>query len=201
MERIANAPVPGAGRTVAEEIVHAVATIGENISLRRAARIAVAQGAVVSYVHGAVRPGLGRIGVLVALESAGKPEVLESVGRQLAMHIAAANPLAVTAEALDPAVVERERAIHMEQAKASGKPAEIVEKMVVGRLRKFFEEVVLLDQTFVIDGETRVAKVLEQASKEAGAPVRVSGFVRFALGEGIEKRTDDFAEEVAKMAG
>ncbi len=201
MERIAKAPVPGAGRTVAEEIVHAVATIGENISLRRAARIAVTQGAVVSYVHGAVRPGLGRIGVLVGLESAGKPEVLESVGKQLAMHIAAANPLAVTAEALDPAVVERERAIHMEQAKASGKPAEIVEKMVVGRLRKFFEEVVLLDQTFVIDGETRIAKVLEQASKEAGAPVRVSGFVRFALGEGIEKRTDDFAEEVAKMAG
>jgi elongation factor Ts len=201
VERTAKAAVPGTGRTVAEEIVHAVATIGENISLRRVAQVAVAQGVVASYVHGAVRPGLGRIGVLVGIESAGNSEVLEAVGKQLAMHIAAANPLAVTAEALDPAVVERERAIHMEQAKASGKPAQIVEKMVTGRLRKFFEEVVLLDQTFVIDGETRVSKVLEEASKRAGAPVRVSGFVRFALGEGIEKPTDDFAQEVAKMAG
>jgi elongation factor Ts len=201
MERIARATVPGTGRTVAEEIVHAVATIGENITLRRAARVAVGQGVVASYVHGAVRPGLGRIGVLIGIESAGNPEVLETVGKQLAMHIAAANPLAITAEALDPAVVERERAIHMDQAKASGKPAQIVEKMVTGRLRKFFEEVVLLDQTFVIDGESRVSKVLEEASKRAGAPVRVSGFVRFALGEGIEKPTDDFAQEVAKMAG
>lgn len=201
MERLGKATVPGTGRTVAEEVVHAVATIGENISLRRAARVAVGQGTVASYVHGAVRPGLGRIGVLVGIESAGDPEVLETVGKQLAMHIAAANPLAVTAEALDPAVVERERAIHMEQAKASGKPSQIIEKMVTGRLRKFFEEVVLLDQTFVIDGETRVSKVLEEASKRAGAPVRVSGFVRFALGEGIEKPTDDFAQEVAKMAG
>lgn len=195
------APFPGSGRTVQEEITNAIATIGENMNLRRAARLSVGQGVVTGYMHNSVAPGLGKIGVLVALESAGKREALEAFGKQLAMHIAAANPQSLDVASLDPAAIERERAVLSEQARESGKPAEIIAKMVEGRIRKFYQDVVLLEQTFVIDGETRVAKAVENAAKEAGAPVKVTGFARFQLGEGIEKAADDFASEVAKIAG
>jgi elongation factor Ts len=188
---------PGTGRTVAEELTHMIATIGENMSLRRAARISVDEGVVATYVHGAVAPGLGKIGVLVGLTSAADPGRLEELGRQLAMHVAAARPEAVVAAEVDPAALDRERAVLADQARASGKPEAIVQKMVEGRLRKYYEEVVLVEQTWVIDGESRVKAVLERAAKEAGAPVSVAGFVRFTLGEGIEKEEGDFAAEVA----
>ncbi|HVX82170.1 MAG: translation elongation factor Ts [Devosia sp.] len=188
---------PGTGRSVSSELTNAIATIGENMTLRRSAVIGVKQGVVGSYVHNAVKPGLGKLGILVGLESAGNADVLAALGKQLAMHIANTKPLAVRPEELDPAVVERERAIFAEQAKASGKPAEIVAKMVEGRVRKYYEEVVLLAQTFVIDGESKVADVVKAAEKDAGAPISVTGFVVFALGEGIEKDATDFAAEVA----
>ena len=200
LARLAAANYPG-GATLALEIAGAIATIGENMTLRRACVLSVSPGIVCAYVHGAIAPGLGKIGVLVALKSTGPAAALEALGKQLAMHIAADNPLSVSVTALDPAAVERERAVLVEQARDSGKPAEIIEKMVEGRLRKFYQEVVLLEQTFVIDGETRVAKVVEAAGKACGAPVEVAGFVRFALGEGIEKPAEDFAAEVAKIAG
>ena len=195
------AAFPGTGRTVKEEITQAIATIGENMTLRRAKKMTVDGGVVVAYVHSALADGLGKLGVLVGLKSTGKREVLEQFGKQLAMHIAAANPQATTIQDLDQAAVERERAVLTEQAAGSGKPADIVAKMVEGRIRKFYQEVVLLEQTFVIDGETQVAKAVEKAAKDAGAPIEVTGFVRYQLGEGIEKKADDFAAEVAKMAG
>jgi elongation factor Ts len=198
---LGRAPYPGTGRTVQEEIINAIATIGENMTLRRAAALKAEPGVVAAYVHNAFAEGVGKIGVLVALKSAGKREVLEAFGKQLAMHVAAANPQSVRVAELDSAAIERERAVLAEQAKVSGKPAEIVAKMVEGRLRKFYQEVVLLEQTFVIDGETPVNKAVAAAAKEAGAPIEVIGFVRFALGEGVEKQADDFAAEVAKIAG
>jgi len=192
---------PGSGRTVDQEAANLVATIGENISVRRGARLAVPQGVVVGYVHNAAGPGIGKIGVLVALNSAGDKAKLEALGRQLAMHVAASNPQAVDIAALDKATVERERAILLEQVKDSGKPANIVEKMIDGRIRKFYQEAVLLEQTFVVDNETKVAKVLENAAKDLGSPVSVGGFFRFQLGEGIEKKQTDFAAEVAAQVG
>jgi len=188
------------GGTVAEGLKRLVATIGENMTLRRSALIAVASGTVAGYVHNAVAPGLGRIGVLVGLASEGDPAKLETFGRQLAMHVAAAAPQWTDVDEVDPAALERERAVLSEQARASGKPEDIVAKMVEGRLRKFYEEVVLLDQIFVIDNETRVRKAVEAAAEEAGAPVRVAGFARYALGEGVEKQDSDFAAEVAAAA-
>ncbi len=190
-------PYPQTGRTVAEELVQKVATIGENIALRRVARLAVAPGVVASYIHNAAAPGLGKIGVLVGLQSTADPARLEALGRQLAMHIAAARPESVDVDSLDPALIERERSILTEQARASGKPDSIIEKMVEGRLRKFYEEAVLLEQVWVIDNESRVKQVIEAAGKEAGAPITVTDFVRFTLGEGIEKRQSDLASEVA----
>ena len=187
----------GGGKSFDEALTALIATVGENMSLRRAKALAVKQGVVASYVHNAVAPGLGRIGVLVALESAGDAGKLAELGKQLAMHIAAANPQYLTVASVDPAAVQRERAVLTEQAAASGKPPGVIEKMVEGRIRKFYEEVVLLDQVFVIDGESRVGKVIENAAKAAGAPITVSGFARFALGEGIQKETKDFAAEVA----
>lgn len=195
------AAYPGTGRSVAEEVTQAVATIGENMALRRARRLAVPEGVVVSYMHNALTDNLGKIGVLVALESSGKPEVLQEFGRQLAMHVAATNPQSLDVADLDPAAVARERDVLAGQAKASGKPQEIIDKMVEGRLRKFYQDVVLLEQTFVIDGETPVKKAVEAAAKQAGAPIRVAAFVRFALGEGIDRKEEDFAAEVAKVAG
>ena len=201
LEQIKSAPYPGTGRNVGEELTHMVATIGENMSLRRAAAWTVSPGVVASYVHNALAPGLGKIGVLVALESAAAPDKLLALGRQLAMHVAAANPQATEIADVDPAAVDRERNILAEQARASGKPEEIIAKMVEGRLRKFYEDVVLLEQTYVIDGESKVRAAVQLAAKELGAPVRVAGFVRYALGEGIERNKSDFAAEVAAQLG
>ncbi len=190
-------PYPDTPRTVAEQVTHLVGTIGEHISLRRTARLSVGQGVVAAYVHNALSPGLGKIGVLVGLESTGDAERLTALGRQIAMHIAAARPEALSIAEVDPAALERERSVLSDQARASGKPEAIIAKMVEGRLRKYYEEVVLLEQVWVLDGESRVKAVVEAVGKEIGAPVAVAGYVRFALGEGIEKGSSDFAAEVA----
>ncbi|HLI14055.1 MAG TPA: translation elongation factor Ts [Alphaproteobacteria bacterium] len=189
------------GRTVADELTHLIATIGENMTLRRVGAVRVKQGIVASYIHNQTAPGLGRIGVLVGLESTGEPEKLSQLGRQIAMHIAAANPQATEVAGLDPQAVEREKAVLAEQARASGKPEEIVQKMLEGRLRKFYQEVVLLEQDFVVEPGTSVGKVLAATSKNIGAPIKVAGYLRFALGEGVEKKQADFAAEVAQLAG
>jgi len=185
---------------IADVIKELVGTIGENMTLRRTAHLKVKDGVVASYIHNQIEPGLGKIGVLVALESKGDPAKLAEMGRKIAMHIAANNPLALTAEDVSKDVVERERAIYAEQARESGKPANVVEKMVEGRLRKFFEEVVLLKQSFVMDPDKTVEEAVKAFEKEAGAPVKLAGYVRFGLGEGIEKKEDDFAAEVAAAA-
>jgi elongation factor Ts len=191
---------PGGG-TVAEKLTNNIATIGENQSLRRAAVVEVGQGAVVSYVHNAAAPGLGKIGVLVALESAAPAETLNALGKQIAMHVAAANPLALNGEDLDAELVERERGIALEKAKESGKPQNIAEKMVEGSIAKFRKESALLSQLFVMDNKTPVADVVASAGKEAGSDIKLAAFVRFQLGEGIEKKEDDFAAEVRKASG
>jgi elongation factor Ts len=196
VEALKEAPYPGTGRTVAGELTELVARIGENLVLRRAAHLAVERGVVASYVHNSLAPGLGKIGVLVALESAAEGEAIATLGRQLAMQVAAAKPLYLDIAAVPAGALERERAVLREQAQASAKSEAIVERMVEGRLRKFYEEVVLLEQIFVIDGERRVSKVIEEAAKEAGAPIRVAGFVLFVLGEGVERPPTDFAAEV-----
>jgi elongation factor Ts len=196
VDALKEAPYPGTGRSVAGELTELVGRIGENLVLRRARRLAVKAGVVASYVHNSLAPGLGKIGVLVALESDAGGAALAALGRQLAMHVAAANPLYIDIAAVPAAALDRERAVLREQAQASAKSEAIVDRMVEGRLRKFYEEVVLLEQIFVIDGESRVGKVIEAAAKEAGAPIRIAGFVRFALGEGIERAPTDFAAEV-----
>ncbi|HEX5184439.1 MAG TPA: translation elongation factor Ts [Allosphingosinicella sp.] len=190
-----------AGGTVEEKLTGNIATIGENQSLRRAALLEVGDGVIVSYVHNAAAPGLGRIGVLVALESTGDKGALEALGKQLAMHIAAANPLALRSEDLDPALIERERSIASEKAKETGKPDNIVEKMVEGAIAKFRKEMAFLSQLFVMDNKTKVEDVVMAEAKKAGAPIAVAGFVRFQLGEGIEKKESDFAAEVAAASG
>lgn len=189
------------GKPVEVAITEAIATIGEHMNLRRTTVLSVSNGIVACYIHSAVKPGMGKIGVLVALESEGDKAALETLGKQIAMHVAAARPDALTAEEIDPANLERERAVFKEQAMASGKPAEIAEKMVEGRIRKYYEEVVLLEQVFVIDGKTKVKDVVEAAAKDVGKPVKLVAFERFALGEGLEKKEEDFAAEVAKAAG
>jgi elongation factor Ts len=190
----------GGSATVAETVKEMIGAIGENMTLRRAAYLSAAKGVVASYMHNQIAPGLGKIGVIVALESEGDSERLKNFGRQVAMHIAAANPQSVDIDGLDQALVERERAVLAEQAKESGKPANVVDKMVEGRLRKFYEEVVLLAQAFVHDPDLTVAKALAAAEKEAGAPIKIAGFYRFALGEGIDRPDSDFAAEVAAVA-
>ncbi len=197
IEALKAVPFPGSGRSVGDELTHLIATIGENMTLRRARRLVVKTGLVAAYVHNALAPNLGKIGVLVALESTAGGERLAALGRQLAMHVAAANPLYLDIASVDPAALERERGVLREQARESGKGDAIIDKMVEGRLRKFYEEVVLLEQIFVVDGETRIVKVIEAAAKEAGAPIKVAAFVRYALGEGIDRGTTDFAAEVA----
>ncbi|MCB9993856.1 MAG: elongation factor Ts [Hyphomicrobiaceae bacterium] len=198
---VSGAAYPGAGKNVGERITDAIAKIGENMSLRRVAGISVKEGAIGWYVHNAVTTGLGRLGILVGLESSGDRAALELLGKQIAMHIAATNPMAVRPDEIDPGVLLREKAVFEEQAAASGKPAQIVEKMVEGRVRKFYEEVCLLSQDFVIiPGET-VQEAIDSAAKVIGAPITVTGFVRLALGEGVEKRETDFAAEVAAAAG
>jgi elongation factor Ts len=195
LDAIKAAPFPGTGRSVADELTHLVATIGENMSIRRAKVLSVKQGVVASYMHQALKPGLGKIGVLAAIEGPGEFSTLETLGRQVGMHVAATRPEALDVDAVDPAALERERAVLSEQARASGKPDNIIEKMVEGRIRKYYEEVVLLEQVWVHDGESRVRAVVKKAG------VTLGGFVRFQLGEGIEKPKDDFAAEVAATAG
>jgi elongation factor Ts len=187
--------------TVQQTLTEMVAKIGENMAVRRTIALAVNPGAVAAYVHNAASPELGKIGVLVALKSTADQGKLAALAKQIAMHVAAAAPLAISPEHLSKDVVDRERAVQTEIARQSGKPDAVIEKMMEGRMRKFYEETVLLSQTFVIDGETQVGKVLEKASKDLGAPITVEGFVRFQVGEGIEKVESDFADEVAQMAG
>ena len=197
IDALTAAAYPETGRNGAEELTHKIATIGENMSLRRMAALSVGSGAVVSYMHNATAAGLGRIGVLVALESTAGVDVLEGLGKQIAMHIAATAPASLSVDDLDQDMVQRERDVLIEQAKASGKPQEIAEKMVEGRMKKYYKEVVLLEQVSVIDGETQISDVVAKAGKDAGAEIALTGFVRFNLGEGIEKEETDFAAEVA----
>ncbi len=192
---IGAAPFPGTGRTVAEELTHLIATIGENMTIRRARVLNVKQGAVASYMHQAVAPGLGKIGVLVAIEGSSEIAVLETLGRQVGMHVAATRPEALDISSVDPAALEREKVVLSEQARASGKPEAIIERMVEGRIKKYYEETVLLEQVWVHDGESRVAAVLQKAG------ANLQGFARFQLGEGVEKKADDFAAEVAAASG
>ncbi|MGH6896678.1 MAG: translation elongation factor Ts [Geminicoccaceae bacterium] len=200
LKRLKAAAVPASGRTVADEITQAIAVIGENINLRRSAAIEVGEGAIGAYVHGALAPGLGTIGVLVGLQSSGDPERLAALGKQLAMHVAAAKPQAVSVERLDAATLERERAIYAEQARASGKPDGIVDKIVEGRVRKFYEEAVLLEQAFVIDPDLKVKDAIDRVAEAIGSSIAVTDCVRFALGEGLSGPSSN-PEEVAPLAG
>jgi elongation factor Ts len=199
LSRLLATPFPGKAISVEDHVKEMIATIGENMGVRRTATLeAGADGVLVDYVHNRVAEGLGKIGVLVALESTGDKAKLAEFGRQIAMHVAAAAPLAISAEDLDPAVIERERKIYEEQAAASGKPQDIVAKMAEGRLRKeFFQQVLLMQQIFVIDGKSTVEQAVKEAEGTVGAPVKITGFVRYALGEGIERKEEDFAAEVA----
>jgi len=196
-DAVAAAAYPGSEKSVEQSIKDAVATIGEHLTLRRSAKLSVEKGAVASYVHNVVVEGLGKIGVLVAVETEGNADAARAFGRQVAMHVAATNPAALTDADVDPALVAREKEIFADQARQSGKPENIIEKMVEGRMRKFFEEVVLLKQNFVLNPDLTVEAALKEAEKEIGAPAKIVAFLRYALGEGIEKETTDFAAEVA----
>ena len=196
-DAVAAAAYPGSEKSVEQSIRDAVATIGEHLTLRRSAKLSVEKGAVASYVHNVVVEGLGKIGVLVAVETEGNADAARAFGRQVAMHVAATNPAALTDADVDPALVAREKEIFADQARQSGKPENIIEKMVEGRMRKFFEEVVLLKQNFVLNPDLTVEAALKEAEKEIGAPAKIVAFLRYALGEGIEKETTDFAAEVA----
>jgi len=200
VEAVKAAKTP-AGEGVSDVITGLIATIGENMVLRRSAKLSVTEGAVAAYVHNAIAPDLGRLGVIVALESSADPVALNDLGRKIGMHVAATAPLALTVEEVDPAAVERERAIFAEQAAESGKPANVVEKMIEGRIRKFYEEVVLLKQAFVMNPDQTVEQMVAEQAKALGAPIAIKGFVRLALGEGVEKKVDDFAGEVAALSG
>tara|TARA_B110000967_G_C18881579_1_gene561403 strand:+ start:741 stop:1667 length:927 start_codon:yes stop_codon:yes gene_type:complete len=195
------APFPGEERNVQEQLTHMIATIGENMSIRRVQTLSVDKGVVSSYIHTALAPGIGKIGVLVALETEADAAKADAFGKQLAMHVAAAKPQSISRDDMDQEVVDRERAIFAEQARESGKPAEIVEKMVEGRIRKFYEEACLVDQTFVIDGDSKVSSAIEAAGRKAGGSITLKGFSLFVLGDGIEKEEEDFAAEVAAVAG
>ncbi len=197
IEALSAMPYGTGDLSVSDHLKKMVGSIGENMLLRRSRNVSVSEGAIGSYMHNAAAPNLGKIGVLVALESTGDKDKLQELGRKLAMHVAAAKPLAVTQDDIDPAVIERERAVLAEQARESGKPDNIIDKMVEGRLRKYYEEVALMSQVYVIDGESKVEDALKAAEADIGAPVKVTDFVRLALGEGVEKEEDDFAAEVA----
>lgn len=201
LDKLLASDYPGAGGSVADQLTDMIATIGENMSIRRCETLSIDNGVLATYVHNAMGDGIGKIAVLVGLQSDADKGKLEAFGKQIAMHVAAAKPQAVSRDELDPEILERERAVLSEQARESGKPEEIIEKMVEGRLRKFYEEVCLLDQTFVIDGETQVSKAVEAAGKDAGGAISINGFKMFVLGEGIEKEEGDFAAEVAAAAG
>ena len=199
LEKLLAAPMGSS--SVQQTLTEMVAKIGENMSVRRAAALSVNPGVVAAYVHNPASPELGKIGVLVGLKSTADKDKLAVLAKQLAMHVAAAAPLALTQAHMSKDVVDREYAIQKDLAMQSGKPEAVVEKMMEGRMRKYYEETVLMQQTFVIDGETQIAKLIDKASKDLGAPVEIEGFVRFQVGEGIEKAQGDFADEVAQMAG
>jgi elongation factor Ts len=201
LEALNTQDYPGTGRSVGEELTFQISTIGENMSLRRVETLSVENGTVASYMHNTLTPTLGKIGVLVALCSEADLKILNELGKQIAMHIAATKPLSVSKDTLDTNVIEKERNFLIEQARESGKPEDIIEKMLEGRMRKFFEEVCLMDQTFVIDGENKVRDIIEMAAKKSGKSIELSDFRFFVLGEGIEKKDDDFAAEVAAVAG
>ena len=192
---------PGSERKVAEQLTHNIATIGENMAIRRMHGVSVKNGLVVSYLHNKITSELGKIGVLIGLESDAPADVLEGLGRQLAMHVAATNPKSLDVDDLDAGIIEREKNVLVEQARESGKPEEIIQKMIEGRMRKFYEEVVLLQQTSVVDGETKIGDMIANAGKDAGKDIKLVSFIRFELGEGIEKKEDDFAAEVKQAAG
>ena len=197
VESVAAATYPATGKSVDDSIKDAIATIGENMTLRRSVLLEVPNGTVATYIHNAAGEGIGKLGVLVALKSEGDKDALNAIGRQVAMHVAATNPLAIRPEEVDPVVAERERNVFIEQSRASGKPDNIIEKMVEGRMRKFFEEVALLSQAFVINPDVTVGQAIKDAEKTVGAPIEVTGMARLLLGEGVEKEESDFAAEVA----
>ncbi len=199
LEQLKTVDYPETGRNVADELTNLIATVGENMSLRRVEHLSVNKGVVASYVHNKISDKLGKIGILVGIESEAAPEKLIEFGKKIAMHIAAASPKSVRVEDLDPALIARERDVVREQALNSGKKEEFVEKIVEGRLSKFYGEVVLLEQIYVIDGESKVKDVVAAAEKELGAPIKITNFIKFVLGEGIEKQTVDFASEVASQ--
>lgn len=201
LDTLRGAAYPDEDRSVEEQLTHMIATVGENMALRRLSVLSVDTGIIASYVHNATSSGTGKIGVIIALESDGDTAKLTALGKQLAMHIAAAAPLSISSDDLDQAVIERERQILIDQAHDTGKPMEIIEKMVEGRIRKFYEEVCLLQQTFVVDGESKVSEVITKAAQDLGGTVRITAFDRFALGEGIDKEKEDYATEVAALAG
>lgn len=199
IEAVSTTTIKGGDKSVADTLTAAIGTIGENMNLRRSAKLEVTSGVVAGYMHNAAGDGIGKIGVLVALESTGDTTALETIGKQIGMHIAAMSPLAAVKEEIPQDVADREKAIFMEKARESGKPENIIEKMIIGSMRKFYEANVLMSQTFVIDGENSVEQALKNAEKEVGAPIALKGFVRLALGEGVEKVEEDFAAEVASM--
>jgi elongation factor Ts len=201
VDTIKAAAFPGSDKTVADTLTDNIATIGENMNIRRAATVEVEKGMVASYLHGAAADRMGKIAVLVGLTSDAGEDVLAPLGKQLAMHIAAANPASLNTDDLDPTLVEREKQVQIDKARESGKPENIIEKMIVGRMRKYYEEVVLLEQVFVIDGETKVGKVIEKAAKDAGTSIKLTSFVRMEMGDGLEKKEEDFAAEVAAVSG
>ncbi|WP_303830322.1 translation elongation factor Ts [Asticcacaulis taihuensis] len=198
---IAANTVEDVAAAVSDDITNLIATIGENMVVRRFAKHSVSEGVVASYIHNAIAPDLGRIAVLVAIESAGDPEVLKEMGRKVAMHVAATQPLSLNVEDLNQEHVEREKAVLTEQAKESGKPLQVIEKMIEGRIRKFYEEVVLHKQAFVMNPDQTVEELVAETAKTLGTPVKITAFTRLALGEGVEKKVDDFAAEVASMTG
>lgn len=200
VEAVAAANYPATSKSVADTLIDAIGTIGENMNLRRSAKLSVKDGVVATYIHNSVTDSLGKLGVLIALESTGDKDKLNAIGRQIAMHIAATSPLAVTSDEVDKDVADRERAVFLEQAKESGKPDNIAEKMVEGRMRKFFQEVALLSQQFVINPDQTVAEAVKAAEADVGAPIAVTGMARLLLGEGVEKEEEDFAAEVAAAA-
>ncbi|MDY8109728.1 translation elongation factor Ts [Fulvimarina sp. 2208YS6-2-32] len=201
LEAVSGATYPDAGKSVSDTIKDRIGTIGENLQLRRTAQLSATNGAVATYIHNQVADGLGKLGVLVAIETDGDKEKMLAFGRQVAMHVAATNPLALSPDQVDASVAEREKAIFSDQARESGKPESIIEKMVEGRMRKFYEEVALLKQAFVLNPDLTVEKALEAAAKDAGGTATITGYVRFALGEGVEREESDFAAEVAAAAG
>jgi elongation factor Ts len=200
-EALKTASFPGTSNTVESELTNLIATIGENMNLRRCELMEVKQGVVASYVHNQTADGLGRIGVLVGLESSGDPAKLHDLARQIAMHVAATSPQSSFIQELDQALVAKERAVHEDMAKASGKPAEFLDKMIEGRMRKYYEQVVLSEQEFVMSPDKRVKDIIEDLAKDLGTPIQLKGFIRFGLGEGIEKQETDFAAEVAAQLG